>query len=80
MRQPLFEGFWKSGAPLIGEQGATGWLNWAKANHDRSQQIDLLEVQGEIYSLYIDLLALLLKVRFWTHFSEAAPRFEQESA
>lgn len=29
MRKPLFERFWNSGAPLIGEDGCSGWQEWA---------------------------------------------------
>ena len=46
VRKPFFESFWNSGAPLIGEEGAAGWLHWAVNNIAKDQHIDLLHVEG----------------------------------
>ena len=54
VRKPLFEQFWGSGAPLIGEEGGTGWQDWAISQQALQQQPPLPEEPGTL-SLYIIL-------------------------
>ncbi len=46
MRKPLFEEFWRSGAPLIGEEGSSGWSVWKSQHPAVVPQTELLPVQG----------------------------------
>lgn len=46
VRKPLFEEFWRSGAPLIGEERSGGWAEWSLQHQKAVQEIKLLPVQG----------------------------------
>jgi hypothetical protein len=37
VRKPLFEEYWHSGAPLSGEEGASGWQAWAVSRQSSKQ-------------------------------------------
>lgn len=37
VRKHLFEHFWTSGSPLIGEEGGDGWQQWAAQQHQQGQ-------------------------------------------
>ena len=41
VRKHLFEQFWTSGAPLIGEEGCVGWHEWAAQKQHLRAQPDL---------------------------------------
>ena len=50
VRKPLFEQFWGSGAPIIGEAGGTGWQDWAISQQALQQRPPLPEEPGIHFS------------------------------
>ncbi|KAL2629502.1 hypothetical protein R1flu_014188 [Riccia fluitans] len=42
----LFEAFWNSGAPRIGEDGALGWVNWLEKEEEQVQRARELNLSG----------------------------------
>ncbi|KAL3687491.1 hypothetical protein R1sor_013800 [Riccia sorocarpa] len=46
----LFEAFWNSGAPRIGEDGALGWATWLEKEEEQVQRARELNLSSEVES------------------------------